>query len=173
MATITVPQSAVREDRRLEKSAEGSSRDLMAHRWHWCADPDNAKRVSITNYARQIGRHYQTIRQYVRAFEMLEEDPLKSPSVALDNATRSVEHEEVSKTIAETRGLALTTVAGGVAAGDRGDARLGFRTAETVADAVDAVSEMDAQHDGGNRASSDHRCQRSDELNRVSHQVAT
>lgn len=66
--TVPLSQNAITVDHRLEKAANSSSEELARHRWHWTLDASNAKRVSIREYARAVGRSDRTIRTHVQGY---------------------------------------------------------------------------------------------------------
>jgi nucleotide-binding universal stress UspA family protein len=49
--TENLPAEVIQTDRRLQRSAD----QLMELRWHWTIDESNAGRVSVAEYARQVG----------------------------------------------------------------------------------------------------------------------
>jgi hypothetical protein len=60
--------SVVNKDHELEGTAERSREALARHRWHWTLDESNPGRVSIREYARQVGRDKRTIQDMVNGY---------------------------------------------------------------------------------------------------------
>jgi hypothetical protein len=58
---MTLPAHVIAMDSKLEAAFDDASNSLMEHRWHWTLDESNPKRVSISEYARQVGKSRQTI----------------------------------------------------------------------------------------------------------------
>ena len=65
MNTETLPESVIKEDRRLSRSAE----ELCELRWHWTVDGSNPKRISIREYARQVGVSRNSVSRDANAWE--------------------------------------------------------------------------------------------------------
>jgi hypothetical protein len=63
-----LPSSAVKEDRRLEAAHERTSEALAKHRWHWTLDESNPERVSLKEYARQVGRAFSSVKPMVNGY---------------------------------------------------------------------------------------------------------
>jgi hypothetical protein len=57
-------------DKGLEAAHEEAQKALAYHRWHWTTDESNPRRVSVEDYARQVGKHKSEIRKYVDAYEL-------------------------------------------------------------------------------------------------------
>ena len=68
-----LPLSVVEQDCALAEQVEQSTVALWSLRWHWTLDESNPERVSIREYARQVGRNESVIRADVRAHEKLQE----------------------------------------------------------------------------------------------------
>ena len=106
MTRIGLPRSVVEEDHALEKAAERTSVALMEHRWHWTLDESNPERVSMREYARQIGRENRVIQRYANGFVIWRDaSGGVSPEEARARASMSVETEAATEAVAEARGL--------------------------------------------------------------------
>src|SRR4051812_37900776 len=65
---MTLDRTIVEADKRLETKSERAREELAKHRWHWTLDKSNPDRVSIREYARQIGRHQRTVQDMVNGY---------------------------------------------------------------------------------------------------------
>ena len=57
-----LPKTVVKRDHDLSQSYESIGMELMEHRWHWTLNEANPKRVSIKEYASEVGRAASTIK---------------------------------------------------------------------------------------------------------------
>jgi IS30 family transposase len=65
MTEKSLPKAVVEKDHKLAKAGE----ELVELRWHWTRDPKNAKRVSVEEYAEDVGVHPSTIKRDATAWE--------------------------------------------------------------------------------------------------------
>jgi len=65
---MELPKSAVTLDRRLDKATESATVELCQHRWHWTLDESNAKRVSLRQYAKEVGVAISRLRAQVNGY---------------------------------------------------------------------------------------------------------
>jgi hypothetical protein len=111
----------VREDRRLEDTAERSRAELAKHRWHWTLDESNPNRVGVRAYARAIGRHWTTVNDMVNGYatwlaeqqkEGVGGTPYTAPSLveAMALAKMRGETATAAKAIAKAKGIDVESV---------------------------------------------------------------
>src|SRR5215471_4875231 len=101
---MTLPLSAVEQDHSLEKATDSASLALMEHRWHWTLDASNAQRVSVSEYARQVGRSQALIFRYSRGYEIYSRETI-SAEEARARAGMSAETQAATEAVAEARGI--------------------------------------------------------------------
>lgn len=107
----TISKNVVQEDARLEKAAEGSRLALAKHRWHWTLDELNGKRVSIREYARQVGRSHMTIRDMVNGYNDWSVSGAANSDLGdyLARAKIRGESREATVAVAQARGISVET----------------------------------------------------------------
>lgn len=108
---MSLPQSVITEDNRLEAAEEAASKQLTYHRWHWTMDEANPERVSFTEYARAIGRTHTTVAKQAKGYaawqESGEEHALHE---AIDRAQVSVERQAAIDAVATASGTSFRKV---------------------------------------------------------------
>lgn len=112
MANVTItplPKQVIEEDHRLEKVASGSSVALMKHRWHWTLDEANPRRISVSQYARDVGRTRVPIYRSVTTYELVLSHGM-TPQEAGERARMTAEKYEATRAIAQARGISTSTV---------------------------------------------------------------
>jgi|307.fasta_scaffold66873_2 hypothetical protein len=94
-----LPTTVVEQDHKLEGAADKSSEALMELRWHWTLDEANARRVSVSQYARQVDRDQGVIHRYARGWQIF---ALEGKAVSADDARRlaSMSQETAAATAA-------------------------------------------------------------------------
>ena len=109
-----LPEVAIQEDHRLEQGWAKSTLALMKHRWHWTLDESNPERVSIRQYAADVGREKRTIGRYANAYPLFEEAGRRAAPIdlgeLLERAGMSPEKYAAIEAVAKLRGLAPRTV---------------------------------------------------------------
>jgi hypothetical protein len=110
-STMHLPKSVITQDHRLEKTAEDAGRKLCELRWHWTLDESNSKRVSLSQYARDVGRNRATIHRYAQASIVLSTKPSMLVSEAVIRASMSEERQQVTETVARKHGVTFGTAA--------------------------------------------------------------
>jgi hypothetical protein len=114
-----VSDRVVREDRRLEDTAERSRAELAKHRWHWTLDESNPNRVSVAAYARAVVRNHATINDMVHGYAtwLVEQEksggaPGSAPTLgdAVALAKMRGETATVAKVIAKVSGVTVESV---------------------------------------------------------------
>ena len=111
MTEFHLPQSAIEQDHRLEASTEEASQRLAQHRWHWTLDESNADRVSIREYARQVGRSQRLIQSYVTGYASWKVTTRASSlGEEIERAKVGVEKEAAIEAVAEARGMTFTNI---------------------------------------------------------------
>lgn len=58
---MALPKNVIKKDHDLMQDYEGIGMEIMELRWHWTLNEANPKRVSLREYAREVGRAYSTI----------------------------------------------------------------------------------------------------------------
>lgn len=101
-----LPPEVIRTDHNLEQVAGKASEQLARHRWHWTLDESNPQRVSIREYARQVGRSYPVIHQYAYAAAGDRASPINE---RLHRANMSAETQAATEAVAKARGQAFAT----------------------------------------------------------------
>ena len=103
------------EDQRLEQEANLSGLALMEHRWKATREHVNGDkpRFSGHEYARTVGRHKDTIRQYALGWELYVEDrdgggsPPRLPSEYVELASAGEEQRQALKIVAAEEDVSL------------------------------------------------------------------
>jgi hypothetical protein len=98
----------IAEDHRLERAVGSASERLAKLRWHWTLNERNSKRVSIREYARQVGRNYNGIYTYAKGYAIHADQGILI-SEAIGRAGMSAETEAAADAVAQARKIALTT----------------------------------------------------------------
>ena len=109
---MTLPAHIIAEDRRLLNQIESASEALGQLRWHWTLDETNPDRVSMTEYARQVGVDRTQIGRYARAHQYwLSRDPrVTTYTDALELGRMGAETYAATEAIAQSRGRSIRTV---------------------------------------------------------------
>jgi hypothetical protein len=104
-----LPIEVVQADHELETAIERDNHQLARHRWHWTLDESNPERVSISEYARQIGRAKSTILVMVNGYAAYSDDNSRSTSRTLSDeigkARMSGETAAAAQAVADARGI--------------------------------------------------------------------
>lgn len=104
-------QEVIATDHRLEKTSERASEELARHRWHWTLDESNSDRMSLREYARQVGRGETTIRASAHAYlTFTAPGHRRTWNDSLERARVGSEKEAVIESIAEARGQAFSYI---------------------------------------------------------------
>lgn len=105
---MTLSQSVIAADRKFEKASASASEALMELRWHWTLDESNAKRVSIREYARAVGKASTTIKSDANGFALHLErgTPLTQ---AREQANMGAETWAATEAVAKARGIQAGT----------------------------------------------------------------
>ena len=53
-----------------QQASARPSEALAQHRWHWTIDESNPERVSLSEYARSVGRHLSNIAAQVKGYTL-------------------------------------------------------------------------------------------------------
>ena len=107
---MTLPPEVVLEDRRLEQATTSASEALMRHRWHWTLDESNPKRVSLREYAREVGKSRTLIAKDANGYVLFMSDPDIGVTNARERASMGAETWAATEAVAKARGLQPTTV---------------------------------------------------------------
>ncbi len=107
---MALPRKVVADDRRLEKATEAASEELAALRWHWTLDEENGKRISIREYARELGRGESTIREYASGYALWLEGARSIPLLeAMKRSQMGAETQVATEAVAKARGVKFGT----------------------------------------------------------------
>lgn len=104
---MALPKHAITEDRNLEAQSSKASEALMRHRWHWTLDESNAERVSLREYAREVGRSFSTIHADANGYALTQGDRAVPISEARERAGMGAETEAATEAVAQARGLSF------------------------------------------------------------------
>ena len=109
---MSLSKKAIAEDHDLELRANRTAERLAKHRWHWTFDESNPDRVSITAYAKAVGRSQPLIRKWVRGYnEFVISDGSYPLSESIERAALSAEKETAVEAVAEAKGITFSTAA--------------------------------------------------------------
>lgn len=103
-----LPKSVAEEDRRLLVSVESASEALGRLRWHWTRDESNPDRVTVKEYAFQVGVAARNVRMYARAYELQKIHRYPAFAEALERARMGGETYAATKAVADARGLTVS-----------------------------------------------------------------
>lgn len=98
-----LPESVIKEDRRLSRSAE----ELCKLRWHWTLNTDNVHRISQSAYARQVGVSQQLISRDANAWEQY----TYNPGVVGSGKPKTIEDFRAVQSVSEDRRQAVEAIA--------------------------------------------------------------
>jgi hypothetical protein len=108
VAEKKLPRGVIKEDFRLEKTESEASVALMKHRWHWTLDESNPKRVSLRQYAREIGKAFVVIHKYANGYKLWTDLSGEiTPSESMGRASMSAEKEAVTEAVAKAHDLSF------------------------------------------------------------------
>jgi len=109
---MKLPAEVIETDHNLEKIADRAGHQLAAHRHYWTLDESNPQRVTVAEYARQVGRAHATIRVMVLGFDSHSRNE-GSPSDLqheISKARMSSESAAAAEAVAKARGVSLGSV---------------------------------------------------------------
>ncbi len=101
-----LPVDVIHEDADLESRVGRISERLAKLRWHWTLDETNPERVSLKQYARDVGRHFTTVRGYAKGYEAFC-DAGGSIGEAIERARMGAETESATEAVANARGTSF------------------------------------------------------------------
>jgi hypothetical protein len=103
--------AVIETDHRLEEAAGRTAGELAGHRWHWTLDESNPGRVSISEYARQVGKSQSTISVMAKGYASY--SAVNDASSNLDDhvgrARMSGETAAAAEAVARARGVSPRT----------------------------------------------------------------
>jgi hypothetical protein len=103
-----LPPAVIKEDRALEERASSSAADLCKLRWHWTMDESNPGRVSMREYARQVGKAERSISTDARAYGIFSDTGARiTINDARERAAMSVETLAAAEVVAKHHGVKL------------------------------------------------------------------
>lgn len=168
---MKLPAAAIKEDRKLEKQADTASEALAQHRWHWTLDETNPKRISLNQYAKDVGRARSVIQSMVKGYQSwitagLSGQAATTLSESINRASMSTEKAEVIDAISEATGRAFRTVKDSDAAEVRRVRALAQDAAErkgtTVAEEARTIAQLSQKEKTGELKRKQERKQRLD-----------
>jgi len=107
-----LPKWVAEEDRRLLVGVESAAEALGRLRWHWTRDESNPERISLSEYAFQVGVTVQVIHKYAHGYESFSTraDNSRSFTDHLELAAMGYERRVATEAVADARGLTVKTV---------------------------------------------------------------
>lgn len=102
-------QEIIDTDHRLSLEAETAQQQLAQHRWHWTLDESNPERVSIRQYAREVGKAYTTIHGMVKGYQIKgdRDGPITlTDCIELANLSAERQDEAIAQAQEENRSIA-------------------------------------------------------------------
>lgn len=110
-----LPAEVVEADRQLDGTVSRASEELAELRWHWTLDDDNPARVSVREYARQVGKSYRIVYVYARGYadrRKAQGDPhvgiTPDLSESIARADMGAETQAATEAVATSRGTSFT-----------------------------------------------------------------
>jgi alkanesulfonate monooxygenase SsuD/methylene tetrahydromethanopterin reductase-like flavin-dependent oxidoreductase (luciferase family) len=113
---MQLPAEVIQTDHNLEQIADKANGQLAKHRHHWTLDESNPRRVSIREYARQVGRDESTIRVMVNGYATYSDEntcgvnPAPDLQSHISRARMGAETRAVAEAVAKARGVGLGSV---------------------------------------------------------------
>ena len=170
----TLSTQVIRRDQTLERAHATSQEELAKHRWRWTLDESNPKRVSIRQYARDVGRQFNAIHTMVHGYAAwinADQASLITLTECIARASVSVEREAAVDAVARARGTSFNGARQRHEEVKRvremAEARA-ERHGTAVADELPVVAEQVVKADQANKAVK----QRADERRRTTHTFA-
>ncbi|HEY5985124.1 MAG TPA: hypothetical protein VIV12_01895 [Streptosporangiaceae bacterium] len=112
---MAIPQEVINTDHQLEEVADRASGQLAKHRWHWTLDESNPYRVTVTEYARQVGRDKSTISTMVNGYATWLDStrvggaPTRDVQHHIARARMGSETAAAAEAVAKARGIGLSS----------------------------------------------------------------
>lgn len=103
-----LPLEVVQEDTELEGRIGKMSERLAKLRWHWTLDESNPARVSLRQYARDVGKGFSTIHSYANGYPDHRDRDIPI-SEAIQLAGMSSETESATKAVSGAREVSVST----------------------------------------------------------------
>jgi hypothetical protein len=107
---MALPKTVVQADRKLEGATAAASELLAELRWHWTLDESNPDRVSLREYAREVGRDFRTIHKYAHGHALAAADGDIGISEAIERSAMGAETEAATEAVAKARDVSFSTV---------------------------------------------------------------
>lgn len=106
---MNLPPEVIQEDRDLQEVERSASEQLIRLRWHWTMDQSNPGRVSVAEYAQQVGVNQSTVYRSANGYLIFlsaKEDPFNSmsPSAAVHRADMAVDRRRNVDAVAKAHG---------------------------------------------------------------------
>ena len=107
---MKLPAEVVTEDVDLDKRLERVVARLAKLRWHWTLDESNPDRVTVAQYARDVGRAHNTVKKYAHGYGLFQlHDMAQSITECIERAGMGAETEAATDAVAKARGNEFTT----------------------------------------------------------------
>jgi len=103
----------VKKDAELEAKASMTQEALSKHRWHWTLDESNPDRVSLRQYAKDVGRSFPTINAQAKGYETWLGDRSRPISDHIALANMGVERQAATEAVAKATGKSVSTMKAG------------------------------------------------------------
>jgi len=102
-------ERVVRQDHKLEATAEKATNALAKHRWHWTLDESNEERMTFAEYARLVGRSRETIGAMANTYEAVRVNP-DSEDVQTEHELKRVplHDREIVRAVAKALGMSVS-----------------------------------------------------------------
>lgn len=155
---MTLSNSVIAEDQRLDTAATRSSEELAQHRWHWTLDESNPNRVTFVEYAAAVGRSHVTISKQANGYaawfaeQGREEVPLHGLAEHVERANIGAEKQQAIDAVAKATGKTFQAIRKGGADVVRDVLSTARERVErgndaTMEDAIQRVAEDRARHE--------------------------
>lgn len=105
---VDAAYQAVRRVEAEREAAESASESLAEHRWHWTLDESNRERVTVSTYARAIGKAQSTVFAQVNGYAAYRGTSIGTLSEAIERANIGAERQAVTDAVADARGVGTT-----------------------------------------------------------------
>jgi hypothetical protein len=102
-----LPAEVIKTDHQLEEIASAADGQLAKHRWHWTLDESNPDRVTVSEYARHVGRSQHAVRIMTTGYAGWIRDRSLSLGDHVTRARMGTETGAAADAVAKARGIPL------------------------------------------------------------------
>lgn len=106
---MKLPAEVVTEDHDIESRIGRMSERLAKLRWHWTLNEENPDRVSLREYAREVGRSPRLIGMYAKGYLLFSEEDNLPIVEAIERASMGAETEVATEAVSKARGTTFTS----------------------------------------------------------------